>query len=92
MLSEHRNKIARFFGFIPNQWSRMGGLTIVTNFFLHVGWLHLLGNMYFLLVFGDNVEDRLGRAKFVMLLVCATVAGNLLHGTFAPRSGVPRSR
>jgi membrane associated rhomboid family serine protease len=43
--------------------------------FLHGGWLHLLGNMLFLLIFGNNVEDRLGRAKFlVFYIVCGYAA------------------
>jgi membrane associated rhomboid family serine protease len=49
--------------------------TIFTSMFMHAGWMHLLGNMLFLWIFGDNVEDRLGRAKYlVFYLVCGIVA------------------
>ena len=48
------------FGFIPADAWRYGGLTFLTSFLLHGGVLHLLGNLYFLLIFGDNVEDFLG--------------------------------
>jgi len=49
--------------------------TIFTSMFMHAGWMHLLGNMLFLWIFGDNVEDRLGRAKFLIFyLVCGIVA------------------
>jgi len=40
-------------------------LTFVSHMFVHGGWMHLIGNMWFLWIFGDNVEDRLGRARFI---------------------------
>lgn len=67
------------FGFIPARAFRYGGLTFLSVFFLHGGWGHLLGNMYFLLVFGDNVEDSLGKWRFALLLLLATLAGSLAH-------------
>lgn len=49
--------------------------TIFTSMFMHAGWMHLLGNMLFLWIFGDNVEARLGRAKYLTFyLVCGIVA------------------
>lgn len=77
------------FGFIPAQAWRYGGLTILTAFFLHAGPLHLLGNTYFLVVFGDNVEDYLGRLRYVGLLLLATILGGLLHALGEPRSELP---
>lgn len=77
------------FGFIPSQFSRYWGLTLITPFFLHGGWLHLLSNMYFLLTFGDNVEDFLGKKRFLLLTLLATISGNILHGLFHPVSSVP---
>src|SRR6516162_3825739 len=41
-------------------------VTLLTSVFLHAGWAHLLGNMWFLWIFGDNVEDRLGRARYLL--------------------------
>ena len=66
-------------GFVPAEMWRHGGLTLVTSFFLHGGFIHLLGNMYFLAVFGDNVEDLLGWRRYLLLLLVATLAGDLLQ-------------
>ena len=49
--------------------------TIFTSMFLHAGWLHILGNMLYLWIFGDNVEDRLGHGRFlVFYLFCGAIA------------------
>jgi len=77
------------FGLIPAEWGRLGGLTFLTSFFLHAGPRHLLGNLYFLFVFGDNVEDFMGRARFLVLLVAATLGGGLLHVLVNQHSNVP---
>ena len=51
-------------------------LTLITAMFLHGGWFHLIGNMVFLYVFGDNVEDRMGKLKYLIFyLMCGIVAG-----------------
>lgn len=71
-------------GFIPGQWTRRGGLTLLTSMFLHGGILHLVGNMYFLYVFGDNTEDRLGWQGFLVLILAAHLGGMLLHGLLSP--------
>jgi len=79
----------RKWGFVPAQWDRMGGLTIISAFFLHGGWFHLLGNMGFLWVFGNNVEDRLGWARLAVLMGLAHVIGLVVHATFTPNPNVP---
>ena len=76
-------------GFIPEQWARHSGMTLLTSFFLHVGVLHLVGNLYFFLMFGDNVEDQLGRLGFVALLVLAHLAGAAAHSLGDPRGDIP---
>ena len=49
---------------------------LITHMFLHAGWLHVLGNMLFLWVFGDNVEDILGHVKYLIFyLLCGVTAG-----------------
>lgn len=59
-------------------------LTLVTYAFLHADWLHLLSNMLFLWIFGDNIEDALGHVKFALFyLACAVLAG-LVHAAFNP--------
>ena len=67
---------------------RHGGLDLVSSFLLHGGIWHLLGNLWFLLSFGDDVEEELGPGPFFLLVVLATLAGDLLfvlfeHGTAA---------
>jgi membrane associated rhomboid family serine protease len=62
---------------------------ILTAMFLHGGIWHLLGNMYFLAVFGDNVEDRLGRAEYVALYLLGGVGAGLAHIARMPASDVP---
>jgi membrane associated rhomboid family serine protease len=50
-------------------------LTLLTSIFMHAGWLHLLGNMLFLWIFGDNIEDRLGHVRYLIYyLVCGVIA------------------
>jgi len=63
-------------------------LSIFTCMFLHGGWMHLLGNMLYLWIFGNNVEDRLGPALFVLFYLATGVAGNLGH-TFLEGGWVP---
>ena len=63
--------------------------TIVTSMFMHGGILHLLGNMWFLWIFGDNVEDRTGRAGFLAFYLCAGLAAALSQIALSPHSDVP---
>ena len=77
------------FGLIPAQATRLGGLTFVTSFFLHAGIIHLVGNMYFLLVFGDNVEDFLRPARYLTLIALAAFIGDLVHIASDPHSQIP---
>ncbi len=77
------------FGLIPAHFWRYAGLTLLTSFFLHGGLLHLLGNLYFLLVFGDNVEDFLGRARFILLILLAALAGDVVHVALDYPSTIP---
>lgn len=51
--------------------------TLLTCIFLHGGWLHLVGNMWFLYIFGDNVEDRLGHARYLLLYLLCGLAASL---------------
>ena len=76
-------------GFVPAEIWRNGGLTLVTSFFLHGSAFHLLGNMYFLAVFGDNVEDLLGWRRYLVLLLVATVAGDLFQAAAQMTPRIP---
>jgi membrane associated rhomboid family serine protease len=63
--------------------------TAFTSMFIHGGLLHLLSNMLFLGVFGDNVEDVLGKLKFVVFYVITGLAAVLTHALISPQSQVP---
>ena len=64
-------------------------LTIVTSMFLHGGFMHLFGNMMYLWIFGDNVEDAMGHWRFALFyLLCGAVAG-LTHAAVEPASQIP---
>jgi len=84
---EHLRQFAYLFGIVPARyshpdWARLVGFPaddywpFLTSIFLHAGLLHLVGNMWFLWVFGDNVEDRMGPWRFLSFyLLCGIVAG-----------------
>lgn len=74
---------------VPSLMDRMGGVTLLTYFFLHGGLVHLLSNLYFLIVFGAQVEDYLGRRRYLFLLLFATLAGSLSHVALNPGSNIP---
>lgn len=64
-------------------------LSLLTAMFLHGGWLHLAGNMLFLYIFGDNVEHRMGRGRFLLGYLGAGIAATLFFALFVPSSNVP---
>ncbi|MBN1900871.1 rhomboid family intramembrane serine protease, partial [Candidatus Sumerlaeota bacterium] len=76
-------------GMIPAEMFRMGGLTLVSNFFIHGDLFHLIGNMYFLMLFGGKAEDSLGKKRFLILIFLATIIGNFVHAGFFPASHAP---
>lgn len=63
--------------------------TVITSMFLHGGWLHLLGNMWLLWIFGDNVEDRLGPALYLMLYLGGGTVALACQWAVAPHSTIP---
>lgn len=63
--------------------------SIFVSMFLHGGWLHIAGNMLFLWVFGNNVEDRLGRVTYLVFYVLGGLAATGLQLAFGPNSAVP---
>ena len=76
------------YGSIGNPWVSPAG-SIFTAMFLHGGFFHLAGNMLYLWIFGDNVEDRFGHGRFVAFyLICGAIAA-LAQGLLDPRSTVP---
>ncbi len=64
-------------------------LTIFTSMFMHAGWLHLGGNMLYLWIFGDNVEDSFGHLKFLIFYLLCGIAATLAQLAFSTGSNVP---
>jgi len=73
----------------PPPYSKKPWLSVLTAMFLHGGWLHLLGNMLFLYVFGNNVEDRLGRLRFLGFYLVCGYAATYGFALFQPDSTQP---
>ncbi len=63
--------------------------TIFTSMFMHAGWVHLLGNMLYLWIFGDNVEDRLGHGLFLAFYILCGLAATFAQLAFSMGSNVP---
>lgn len=81
-----RNHFIAAYGVVPD---RLHLVTLVTSMFLHGGWMHIIGNMWFLWIFGDNIEDSLGRGKFLMFYLLCGVAAALAHVLLNPYSRIP---
>lgn len=77
------------FGLIPDQALRYGGFTFISSFFLHAGIWHLVSNLYFFVVFGQTVEDYLGRWKFALLILVSALGGDFLALLMDPHSNIP---
>src|SRR6266705_2269187 len=63
--------------------------TVLTSMFMHSGWLHILGNMWFLWVFGNNIEDSMGHARFVVFYLLCGIAAAAAQTFANPGSVVP---
>jgi membrane associated rhomboid family serine protease len=63
--------------------------TLLTSMFLHGGWMHLFGNMLYLWVFGNNIEDVMGHAKYVVFYVTCGILAALSHAMTDPSSTIP---
>ena len=81
-----RNHFIAQYGLIPD---RFQASSMLTSMFLHGGWLHVLGNMWFLWIFGDNIEDILGSAKYLLFYLLCGIAASLTHVFFNPLSRLP---
>lgn len=80
------NSLTEQFGLVPDQ---LHVYTLITSMFLHGGWLHILGNMLFLWVFGRNVEDLIGGGRFLALYLLTGVAAAVVQVMFNPYSRLP---
>jgi membrane associated rhomboid family serine protease len=88
------------FGIVPArythpEWATLLGLPVdnywpfLTSMFLHGGWTHILGNMWTLWIFGDNVEDRIGPIRFLFFYLLCGLAAGVVHCLANPQSTVP---
>jgi membrane associated rhomboid family serine protease len=95
---EALDAFAREWGIVPAEltaaWAtgadlRDEALTLITSQFLHGGWLHLLGNLLFLWIFGNNIEDRLGRIRFLVFYLVGGAVAGLTQIAIDPDSTIP---
>ncbi len=80
------------YGLVPANliWSKPATLyPLFTNMFIHSGWLHILGNMWVLFIFGDNMEDRLGSVRYFFFYILGGIAAGLMQTFSDPASQIP---
>lgn len=92
-LGDVAQRVVTALGVVPERFisnfSAKEGFTVITSMFLHAGWLHLIGNMIVLYIFGDNVEDRLGSVRYLCFyLLCGLIAA-ATHVALYPASTIP---
>ncbi len=81
-----RNHFIASYGVVP---ARFQLTDLVTSVFLHGGWMHLIGNMWFLWIFGDNIEDILGRWRYLGFYLVSGIVAALAQVAVSPDSRVP---
>jgi membrane associated rhomboid family serine protease len=80
--------------FIPSEYFAPGNTiadarSVLTSMFLHGGWMHLIGNMLYLWIFGDNIEDRFGHLRYLVFYFLSGWAATLAHAYLEPASTMP---
>ena len=85
-LGRHVEAFILAYGLVPRDFTFP---SLVTSMFLHGSWLHLLGNMLYLYIFGDNVEDRLGHGRYALFYLLCGMAAGTAQAVTNPDSGVP---
>ena len=83
---EALNDVLTVYGVVPAYFSAP---TLITSMFLHGSWSHVLGNMWYLWIFGDNVEDRVGHGRFIVFYLLCGVAAALGQVAVDPNSTLP---
>jgi membrane associated rhomboid family serine protease len=81
-----RNHLMATYGLVP---ARLHLVSFLTSMFLHGGWLHIIGNMWFLWVFGDNIEDILGHVQYLVFYLLCGFAAAATQVALSPGSWVP---
>ena len=80
------NQFLTIYGVVPAYFSAP---TLITSMFLHGSWMHIIGNMWYLWIFGDNVEDRLGHGRFIVFYLLCGIAAALGQVFMDPSSTLP---
>jgi len=80
------NRFIETYGIVPD---RLHASSIITSMFIHGGWFHILGNMWFLWIFGRGVEDVLGHAKYLFFYFACGIAAGLVHIVVNANSPIP---
>jgi membrane associated rhomboid family serine protease len=95
-LGHHLDRFVLAWGLVPaHLLGRHDGLhlpglaTVITSMFLHAGWLHVLGNMLYLYIFGDNVEDRMGHGRYLLFYLLCGMCAAAAQLWSAPGAHVP---
>jgi membrane associated rhomboid family serine protease len=93
-LGERLESFFRSSAFVPAEYFQPGNVaadarSVLLSMFLHGGWMHLIGNMLYLWIFGDNVEDRLGRVRYLLFYFACGWAATLAHGYLNTTSTIP---
>lgn len=98
-LGQHADRFIAEYGLIPLRFVAFNRYTggfldnafvpMISSIFLHGGWLHVIGNMWFLWIFGDNVEDRLGHLRYLIFYILCGIGAALFHVIAEPHSRVP---
>jgi membrane associated rhomboid family serine protease len=76
----------QFYGVVPANFT---ATTLVSSMFLHGSWSHVIGNMWYLWIFGDNVEDRVGHGRFILFYLFCGIAAGLGQIAMDPSSTLP---
>jgi membrane associated rhomboid family serine protease len=82
---------AKFFNLLEDNPANVAGMVMpfFTSIFLHGGWMHFIGNMWFLWIFGDNVEDSMGRGRYIIFYLLAGLGASIVHALFNADSNLP---
>lgn len=91
------NEFIMAYGFVPSRFFHLlekgnilyALLPLFSSMFLHGGWFHIIGNMWYLWIFGDNVEDRVGHLRFLIFYILCGVIAGLAHAFTSFNSGIP---
>ena len=85
-LKENYYQIIKTYGFIPSSFNFF---TLISSLFLHADFFHLLGNMWYLWIFGDNVEDKMGKTLFFTFYILGGIFASIIHSIFTPAKDIP---